>query len=361
VMQTRAAVLEAAGARLTIDQLTFDEPRSGEVLVRLGAAGVCHSDYHVATGEWQRPMPVVLGHEGAGVIDTVGPGVSTLRPGDRVVLSWTPNCGHCRYCVTGRPVLCARPPITATRKFWRAEQPVNIGAGVGAFSEYCVVPESGAIKVHDGVPFEIAAIIGCAVMTGIGAVTNTVQVRPGSSVLVIGCGGVGLAALLGCGLAGAGRVIAADISVEKLELARRLGATDVIDPRVGGVPEQVRDILRGDGVDYAIEAIGLSETIEAAFESLAPGGTAVVVGQVPDGVRINLDPMTMSDREKTIRGSNYGSARPLVDFPHLVELYMQGRLQLDPLISRRIKLEQIDEAFEDIRRGEGTRSVVIYD
>lgn len=365
MVMTDAAVLRAVGEPLTVETLRLVDPGPHEVLVRLRASGVCHSDLHVTNGEWERPLPVVLGHEGAGIVEKTGVGVTLVRPGSHVILSWTPNCGRCRYCATGRPVLCAKPPGGAsvtTRPFrlWHDDDPVHAGAGVGSFAEYCVVPEAAAITIRPDVPFDIAAIIGCAVMTGIGAVTNTVNVAPGSSVLVVGCGGVGLSALLGCGLVGASSIIAVDLSDEKLRTARDLGATHTINAATTDWRETVFELTTGTGVDLAIEAIGRAATIEGCFEVLAPGGTAVIVGQVPDGVRIQIDPMVMSDREKVLRGSNYGSARPSIDIPHIANLYAQGRLDLDALITSRIPLSGINDSLDSLRRGEGTRSVVVY-
>jgi len=361
-----AAVWNGSGQPLKLERLRLVDPGSHEVLVRLSASGVCHSDYHVIAGEWTRPVPVVLGHEGAGVVEAIGVGVASLEVGDHVVLSWTPYCGACPACLRGRPVLCEVASETGNLmrggkpRLWRGGTPVHSGAGVGAFAERTVVPESAAIRIRKDVPLDVAAIVGCAVMTGVGAVINTAAVEPGASVLVIGCGGVGLSAILGARLVSAGQIIAVDIVDEKLALARRLGATDTIDTRSVDLVGEVRRLTGGRGVRYAFEAIGRADTIEQAFEAVAPGGVAVVVGQVADGVRISIDPYVMSDREKTLTGSNYGSARPALDFPRLLNWYADGRLDLDPLIARRICLADINDAFEEIKTGRATRTVIVH-
>jgi S-(hydroxymethyl)glutathione dehydrogenase / alcohol dehydrogenase len=366
VPEVTAAVWDGVGEPLRLERLRLVDPGHGEVLVRLAASGVCHSDLHIVSGEWLRPVPVVLGHEGAGVVAAVGPGVTTVGVGDHVVLSWTPYCGACPPCLRGRPVLCEVAAATGNLmgadgpRLWRGDIGVRSGAGVGAFAEATVVPASAAIRIRRDVPFEIAAIVGCAVTTGVGAVVNTAAVEPGSDVLVIGCGAVGLSAILGAGLVAAAEIIAVDVIPEKLELARRLGATATIDARTEPVVDRVRAITGGRGVRYAFEAIGRGETIEQAFEATAPGGVTVVVGQVADGVRISIDPYVMSDREKTLTGSNYGSARPPLDFPRLLDWYADGRLTLDPLVARRIPLSDINSAFDDLRAGRSTRTVVIH-
>ena len=353
------------GRSFEIEQLELVDPGEGEVLVRLCASGVCHSDYHVVTGGWRRPAPVVLGHEGAGVIEAVGAGVSALEAGDHVhvvvdPLLWTlPPVPH------GRLVLCelaerTRGMMGAAPRLWRGDEPVLSGAGVGAFAEYQVVPETGAVAIRRDVPFEIAAIVGCAVTTGIGAVINTADVRPGSSVVIIGCGGVGLSAVLGAALVSAGQVIAIDRVPEKLALALDCGATATIDASKQDVAEEIKALTQGRGVDYAFEAIGNPRTIELAYEALAPGGCAVVVGQVREGAKVSIDPLVLSDREKTLKGSNYGSARPALDFPMIVDLYAEGRLNLDGLVARRLPLAQIEISLSAIPGGAAARSVIVH-
>ena len=312
---------------------------------------------------------MILGHEGSGIVESVGEGVTTLRKGDHVVLSWTPSCRRCRYCISGRPVLCdmvsqhsanhlsfdGRSRVTSVDK-----GDIYSFAGLGTFGEYTVVPEAGAITIrHDG-PFEQSSLVGCAVTTGVGAAVNTAQVRPSDVVLVLGCGGVGLNAIQGARLVGARKIIAADISDEKLEQARVFGATDLINSGRESFADRVYQLTGGRGVEVAIEAIGLPRTIESAYRVLARGGRAVVVGQVADGMRISIDPFVMSDQELSLIGSNYGSSKPATDFPLLIEHYMNNRIDLDSLVTRVIDLQNINEAFDDMKRGIGIRSVIKY-
>jgi S-(hydroxymethyl)glutathione dehydrogenase / alcohol dehydrogenase len=365
----RAAVFGGRGRPLTIEELEVPaRPKPGEVLVKLAASGLCHSDYHVLRGEWPAPTPLVLGHEGAGVVEAVGEGVTSAATGDHVVLCWTPWCGRCRYCVAGRPVLCDIAKTRASRhvmydgttRLTRGGEPVHSYIALGTFGEYAMVAETGVVRIRSDVPLAQASLVGCAVTTGIGAVLNTARVTPGSSVLVIGCGGVGLNIVQGARLAAARQVIAVDRRPEKLRAARAMGATDALEAGAGDVVEAVRELSGGRGVDYAFEAIGVPALIEAACEALAKGGTAVVVGQVAAGRKVSIDPLVLSDQEKTIRGSNYGSARPPIDFPRILDLYVEGRIDLDSLVTRRIRLDGINHAFEAMGRGEGIRTVIEY-
>jgi S-(hydroxymethyl)glutathione dehydrogenase/alcohol dehydrogenase len=365
----RAAVFGGPGRALAIEELEVPaQPKPGEVLVKLAASGLCHSDYHVLRGEWPAPTPLVLGHEGAGVVEEVGEGVTSAATGDHVVLCWTPWCGRCRYCVAGRPVLCDMAKTRASRhvmydgttRLTRGGEPVHSYIALGTFGEYAMVAETGVVRIRSDVPLPQASLVGCAVTTGIGAVLNTARVTPGSSVLVIGCGGVGLNVVQGARLAAARQVIAVDRRPEKLQAARAMGATDALEAGAGDVVEAVRELSGGRGVDYAFEAIGVPAMIEAACEALAKGGTAVVVGQVAAGQKVSIDPLVLSDQEKTIRGSNYGSARPPIDFPRILDLYLEGRIDLDSLVTGRIRLDGINDAFEAMGRGEGIRTVIEY-
>lgn len=366
-MKMRAAVFHGPGQPLRVEELTVQEPQAGEVLVRMTASGVCHSDFHVVLGEWGAQTPLVLGHEGAGVVEAVGDGVTSLQPGDTVALSWTPSCRRCRYCVSGRPQLCTEAVENAyrnvmpdgTTRLSLDGQPVYSYLSVASFGEYAVVPESGAIKVDADVDPSLAALVGCAVTTGIGAVINTAAVEPGATVAVIGCGGVGLSTVMGAALSSASRIIAVDLSAEKLALAAKAGATDTIDARDIDVPAAIQE-LTGGGVDYAFEAIGRARTIEQAYESLAPGGSAIVVGQVPTGVTIEIDPMAMSGRELTLKGSNYGSARPSIDFARILDFHRRGAIDLDLLIGARIPLDRINDAFDALREGTTARTVIEF-
>jgi S-(hydroxymethyl)glutathione dehydrogenase/alcohol dehydrogenase len=364
----KAAVFYEYNAPLKIEEIDIDKPKRGEVLVKIAASGVCHSDLSVMNGTLPfPPPPVVLGHEGAGVVQEVGADVATVSPGDHVILSWRPSCGKCGYCATGRPQLCqtssmqllqGRLPDGTTRLHKGA---LDIGhfTGVASFAEYAVVPESGVVKIRSDVPLDAAALVGCGVMTGVGAVINTAKVEPGASVVVIGCGGVGLNVVQGAVLAGAEKVIAVDLNPRKLEWARQFGATHIVNPTEGDPITQVFSLTDGLGADYAFEVIGRADTAVQAYHSIRPGGMAVVVGVAkPDDMMVI--PALSLLQEKTLTGSIYGSARPSVDMPKLIDLYMSKKLKLDELVSRRIKLEQINDAFEWMEKGEVARSVIIY-
>ncbi|HLH67378.1 MAG TPA: Zn-dependent alcohol dehydrogenase [Solirubrobacteraceae bacterium] len=364
----RAAVLRAPGRPLEVQELEVSEPGAEEVLVRLVASGVCHSDYHVQLGEWAAPMPIVLGHEGAGVVAAVGERVQGLQVGDSVVLSWSPSCRRCEWCVSGRPQLCSQAEAFAyrsvmadgTTRLRRGDEAVHAYLALGTFGEYAVVHESAAIRVAGSVALEAAALVGCAVATGFGAVVNTARVPAGASVAIIGCGGVGLSAVQGARATAAGPIIAVDLHDEKLDLARSLGATHGVHAGREDPVAAVRAITGGRGVDFALEAIGLPRAIEQAVEMLAAGGSAVLVGQAPDDSRISVDPLRISDRELRIIGCNYGSCRPPVDFPRLLDLCARGVIDLEAMISRRIGLEDVNHAFAAMGAGEGLRSVIVY-
>ncbi|MGB6247313.1 Zn-dependent alcohol dehydrogenase [Gordonia sp. (in: high G+C Gram-positive bacteria)] len=366
-----AAIFRAPDAPLTLETVSIPStPPAGEVLVRMKASGLCHSDLHVIIGEWDgMPTPMILGHEGAGVVEAVGDGVSSVAVGDHVVLSWTPSCGRCRYCVSGRPVLCDKAAEHSanhvsfdggTRITSADGEPVYSFAGLGTFGEYAMLPESAAIAVDAAAPFEQSALVGCAVTTGVGAAVNTAAVRTSDTVLVVGCGGVGLNAVQGARLVGARRIIAADISDRKLEQAKAFGAHEVINTAHEDLAGRISDLTGGRGVEVAIEAIGLPQTIEAAYGVLARGGRAIVAGQVADGVKVSIDPFVMSDQELSLIGSNYGSSRAEVDFPNLIEHYLNRRIDLDSLVTRVIDLDEINDGFEEMKRGEGIRSVIRY-
>lgn len=375
-MDVTAAVFRGPGKRLTIETLQLAAPSAGEVLVRVIASGICHSDLHVVNGEWSAPAPLVLGHEGAGIVEAIGDGVTGVEPGDHVILSWMPYCRRCRFCLAGRPNLCQVVEATTynsvmldgtTRLSMPADHPASPNGVVhsylatASFANWAVVPETAAVRIRKDAPLDKASLVGCAVATGIGAVTNTAKVGMGATVLVIGCGGVGLSCVSGAALAGAAQVIAVDINQANLERAEKLGATTLVNSRVDDLHTVVRDCTGGLGVDFAFEAIGLPSTIELAYEALAPGGTAVVVGQVSEGSKISIDPFVMSDREKTLTGSNYGSCRPPLDFPRIVDLYMNQRLPLEVLIERTIGIEDINSALDAMTRGESARSIILHE
>jgi S-(hydroxymethyl)glutathione dehydrogenase/alcohol dehydrogenase len=367
-MKIHASVLFGEGQECRVEEVELLEPRRSEVLVRVAAAGICHSDLHVIDGVIKKPFPVILGHEGAGVIEAVGEGVTLVKPGDRVILSWTPDCGRCPFCTTGRPNLCDnRAPFAAgtmadgTVRVLLDGQPVYNYAGVSSYAEYAVVPESGAIPITADVPLSVAALVGCAVTTGVCAVTNTAGVEPGSSVAIFGCGGVGLNAVQGAALVNALPIIAIDVFPSKLELARQFGATHTINAREEDPVATIMRLTAGRGADYAVEAIGNPAVMNQAFRSLRKHGTAVAIGIGGPDAEIRIPTQWLVYGERRLVGSFYGSARPRVDFDRMLRLYQAGRLKLDELITRRIGLDGVNEAFAAMRAGEVARSVIVFD
>lgn len=363
----RAVVFSSPGEPVEVVDVDLAPPGPGEVRVTIAAAGVCHSDLHVRRGEWQPPRPLVMGHEGAGTVIETGPGVTGLAEGDHVVLSWVAPCGRCRYCQAGREARCqvaatvVAPGGTmpdGTSRLSRGGETVYHYLGVSSFAEEAVVPAAGAIKVRDDAPLDTVALVGCAVATGVGAVTNTAAVEPGTTVAVIGCGGVGLSVVQGARLAGAARIIGLDLRAEKLALATRLGATDVVDVSAAGAVEALRD-LEPDGVDYAFDAIGLTTTTEQAIAMLGLGGAAVVVGLPPEGARASFEPLVLAEADQRILGSNYGSVRPAADIPALVDRYLAGQLKLDELVSGRRPLEAAAASLDELDAGLALRTLLI--
>ncbi len=362
----RAVVFNGPGQPLEVEELTLAAPKAGEVRVKLVGAGVCHSDLHVFKGDWHHKTPLVLGHEGAGVVTEVGPGVSSPAVGDHVILSWMPSCRECRFCVSGKPQLCETAMnavgtdmmFDGTTRLARADgSPVYHYLSSAVFAEEAVVPAAGAITIRDDAPLEKVSIVGCAVATGFGAVVNTAKMEWGSTVAVIGCGAVGLSAIQAARLSAATRIVAVDVVAAKLEAARTFGATDVVDSTTDDPVAAVRE-LSGGGVDYVFECIGLADTCEQAAAMLAFGGTVVVVGQPKAGTRPSYDALLLSCYEQRIIGSNYGSMRPSVDFPRLVDLYMSGRLMIDELITGHRPLGEAQQAFEDLMAGRAIRTVL---
>lgn len=360
----KAAVLQSApGELIIVDDVEHDAVGPREVLVATKAAGVCHSDLHYMQGKYKTRMPTVVGHEAAGVVLEVGSDVTYVKPGDHVVTCLSVFCGTCEFCTSGRLVLCAKRGTRRGRgepqRLRRGGTDLSQFLDLSSFAERMLVHENAVAVIDPGMPLDRAALLGCAVTTGLGAVFRTAAVRGGSTVAVIGCGGVGLNVIQGAHLAGAARVIAIDQVPGKLELARTFGATDVVDAGAGDAVEQVRGLV-GDGVDYAFEAIGLKPTTEAAFAMLRPGGVATVVGMIPLGVSIELPGVDFM-AEKRIQGSLMGSNQFRTDMPRYAQLYQQGRLKLDELVSARISLEQVNEAFEQMTQGAVARSVIIFD
>jgi S-(hydroxymethyl)glutathione dehydrogenase/alcohol dehydrogenase len=360
----KAAVLRETGKPLTVETIDIDDPGPREVRIRTKACGVCHSDLHMAEGKYPWKYPTVLGHEAAGVVDAVGELVTYVKPGDHVITCLSAFCGECEYCLSGKMSLCENPnlmraPGQKPRLAQGADEVFQF-AHLSAFAEMMLVHEHALVKVREDMPMDRAALIGCGVTTGVGAVQNTARIEAGSTVAVIGCGGVGLSAVNGAAIAGASRVIAIDLSATKLNLAKEFGATDVINPADGDPVKQVRNLVGGGGVHYAFEAIGLKQTAEDAFRMIRPGGTATVIGMIPVGTKIELHGPEFL-REKKIQGSTMGSNRFRTDMPRYIDFYMQGKLKLDELVSQHIKLGDVNDAFEEMKKGEIARSVIMFD
>jgi S-(hydroxymethyl)glutathione dehydrogenase/alcohol dehydrogenase len=361
----KAALLTGPGP-LEVKEIDINGPEDGEVMVRIRACGVCHSDLHSINGARAagQPLPraTLLGHEAAGVVQDIGRGVTTVAPGDHVIMAFHPSCGKCFYCVRGQPQICERtdyPDRRATGARPRLSLdgvPVTQGIGVGGFAEYTCMPEGGVVKVRDDAPLETVCLVGCGVTTGIGAALWTAKVQAGSDVAVIGVGGVGLNIIQGAKLASARRVIAVDLLDNKLEMARRFGATDLVNASREDPVAKVKELTNGY-LDYAFEAIGLPQTVEQAFAMVRPGGTAVAVGVTRGNVTV---PGGAFLQEKKLIGSLYGSASVQAAIPRLVDLYMDGKVMLDELVSRRRPLEEINEAFEDMEKGAVARSVIEF-
>lgn len=358
----KAAVLREVKKPLVIEDVQINKPGPHEVLIRTAAAGLCHSDLHFIEGSYPYPLPAVLGHESAGVVEAVGSEVRTVQKGDHVVTCLSAFCGHCEHCLTGHMSRCVSPDTKRgpqdEPRLKQAAGPMNQYLNLSSFAEMMLVHEHACVKIRKDMPLDRAALIGCGVMTGVGAVMHTSNVRPGETVAVIGCGGIGLAAINGAAIAGAGRVIAIDVIGSKLNLAKEFGATDVVNAKDGDPVKQVVE-MTGGGVHHAFECIGLKQTAEQSFAMTGRGGTANIIGMIPAGVNIELPGVAFLG-EKRIQGSLMGSNRFPVDMPRLVDFYMAGKLKLDEMISRRIKLEQVNEGFEDMKRGEIARSVIVF-
>ena len=359
----KAAVLRQVRSPLEIEEVAIGKPGPHEVLIRTVAAGVCHSDLHFVEGSYPYPLPAVLGHESAGVVEQVGAEVRTVKVGDHVITCLSAFCGHCEHCLGGHMSRCVSPDTRRAKgepsRLKEGESDMNQFLNLSSFAEYMLIHEHACTAIRKDMPLDRAALIGCSVTTGVGAVIHTSNVRPGETVAVIGCGGVGLAAINGAAIAGAGRIIAIDTQGSKLNLAKEFGATDVIDANDGDPVKQVIELTKG-GVHHSFEAIGLKATAEQAFKMLARGGTANIIGMIPVGTMIELHGADFLG-EKRIQGSLMGSNRFPIDMPRFVDFYMNGKLKLDNLISQRIKLEQVNEAFDELRRGELARSVIMFD
>ena len=366
-MKTKAAILFEVGQQLDIREVEVAKPQAGEVLVRMAVGGICHSDLHVVTGHLEAPMPSILGHEGAGTVVEVGPGVTSVRAGDNVIPLWRLSCGECEYCTSARPALCALGMkirstgrlLDGSSRFSLDGSEIKHFLGVSTFSEYTVILEKALVKVPDDIPLQQAALLGCAVITGIGAVMNAAQVKPGSRVAIFGCGGVGLNVVQGAALAGAEKIIAVDLLDNKLDMARQFGATHTVNASSGDPVEQVQSLTQHKGVDYAFEVIGLPKTVRQAFDSLAKRGVAIVLGVTPFETEVSIPIMPLIFEERVLKGSLYGSSRPRIDIPKLIDLYRADKLKLAELLTRTYPFDQINEACAALERGEVARTVVL--
>ena len=365
----RAAALHEYGQPMTVEEIELDDPKDTEVMVRVAASGVCHSDYVFVAGKpfFESPRPIVLGHEGAGVIEKVGAKVTVVEPGDHVVLSWIYACGVCRYCVVGRPNICdfGRGPVIGqgylsdgTTRMRKGDTPYHHFLGISTMAEYTVCDEKSVVKVPGEVPLDKAALVGCAVMTGVGAVINTAKPSPGESVAVFGAGGVGISVIQGAVLSGAYPIIAVDNRAEKLEGALKFGATHTVDASEDDPVEAIKEITLV-GADYTFEAIGNVDVMRQAWDATAKGGTEVVIGGAGMGDEVSLPALDFPFTEKMIRGTGYGGARMSVDIPRLLDLYMAGRLNLDDMVTSTYSLEGVNDAFSDLRAGKNLRGVLI--
>ena len=359
VHKVKGVVAKSKGDPVAIEMIEVPNPSPGEVLIDVKACGVCHTDLHYREGAINDEFPFLLGHEAAGIVEEVGEGVSDLNPGDFVILNWRAVCGHCRSCRRGRPWNCFATH-NATQKMTLDSKELSPALGIGAFAEKTLVAAGQATKVNPAAKPEVAGLIGCGVMAGLGAAMNTGQVSRGDSVAVFGCGGVGDAAIEGSRLAGAHTIIAVDIDDKKLEWAKEFGATHVIDSTKVDPIEAIREITDGNGVDVAIEAIGLPVTYEQAFYSRDLAGTVVLVGVPNPEMKIELPMIEIFGRGGTLKSSWYGDCLPSRDFPMLIDLYLQGRLELDRFVSETIGLDEVEEAFHKMERGEVLRSVVVF-
>ncbi len=366
-MKARAAILNEYQAPLSIEDVDIDPPKADEVLVKIAAAGICHSDYHVMKGEWRSGLPMILGHEASGIVAEVGPGVTDLKPGDRCALSFRSWCGRCRYCIRGRPILCTGydgnprgSMLDGTYRIHRNGEDIPVMGRMGGFAEYAVMPAQQVVPIRADLDMESLALIGCAVTTGVGAVLNTAVVEPGSTVAVIGCGGVGLNVVQGAVLAQASRIVAIDLLDNKLDYAGSFGASDLVNGANGDPVQQVLELTDGLGVDYVFEAIGNVRATEQAIKMAAKGGTIILVGMAPQEQAASFDPLLFVQKELRLLGCFYGSFRPKLDFLRYVDMVTRGQLRVGELISRRYTLDEINEAYDRLGRGEVARSVISF-
>ncbi len=375
-MKIKAAILNEIGAQapyidskpLRIEEIELQPPAAGEVLVKIAAAGLCHSDLSVIDGNRARPTPMVLGHEASGIVEALGPYVNDLQVGDHVVMVFVPSCGHCLPCCEGRPALCepgaeantAGTLISGERRLLRNQQSLHHHLGVSAFAEYATVSRNSLIKIDKDLPLDKAALFGCAVLTGVGAVVNTAKIEPGSTVAVVGLGGVGLASLLGAKMAGASRIVAVDLDDTKLALAKKLGATDCYNARSPDCVAEIREATQG-GLNYAFELAGAIPAFETAYNITRRGGTTVTAGLPHPDKTMALAPTRLVAEERTIKGSYIGTSVPVRDLPRYISMFRQGKLAVDKLLTGRLKFEDINEGFDQMAQGKAVRQVITFD
>ena len=375
-MKIKAAVLRAMGAAhpyavsrpLAIEEVELAPPGSGEVLIKIAAAGLCHSDLSVINGDRPRPMPMALGHEAAGIVEELGAGVADLRVGDHVVVVFVPSCGHCAPCAEGRPALCepgaaangAGTLLSGARRLTLGGSALNHHLGCSVFAEYATVSRHSVVRIDPAVPLDEAALFGCAVLTGVGAVVNTAQMRVGASAAVIGLGGVGLAALIGAQAAGARQIVAVDLADDKLQQARALGATHTVNAGSANAVEQIRELSAG-GVEFAFEFAGSIRALDLAYRITRRGGTTVTAGLPPSTATLALPAVSLVAEERTLKGSYIGTCVPSRDIPRYMALYTQGRLPVDKLLTGRLKLDDINHGFDLLHEGKAIRQVVVFE
>src|SRR5713226_165846 len=364
-MRIKAAIFRAPNQPLTVEEVEVDEPGPYEVLVRTVASGVCHSDLHCVHGSLPTRAPAILGHEPAGVVEAVGSGVTSVKAGDHVIACTSIYCGNCVQCLYGRPHLCVnRAACQRARgekpRLSQKGSPIQQFADLAAFAEKMLLHERAVIKIANDIPLDRAALLGCAVTTGVGAALNTAQVAPGSTVAVFGCGGVGISVIQGARIAGARKIIAVDQFENKLAMGKRFGATDTVDAANTDAVKAIKELTGGAGVDYAFEAVGLKKLAEQCFDAVKAGGTAVIIGMIPVGQKVEIDgPKLLTER--TLKGTMMGGNRFRIDMPRYIDFYLQGRLNLDDMVSKRGKLEDVNEAFAAMKRGEVARTVLMFE
>lgn len=362
----KAAVLYDPNTPLKVEKVTLEEPETNEVLVKIVATGICHSDLHFMKGEMPVPVPVVPGHEGAGIVEKVGPGVTTLQVGDHVVMMVSFSCGKCRYCIEGKPTMCVENlPIQSMatlpgggKRLHKDKNELNHLFGLASYAEYAVVHERSCVKVREDAPLNVVCLLGCGTSTGVGAAINSTGIKPGESIAIFGCGGVGLSAVIGAKLAGAGKIIAIDTLDKKLAMAKKLGADYLINASQDDPMAKVMEIT-GGGADYALECIGNVNVMAQAFASIRFGGKLIVVGMAPLGTTLSIATYEFL-LGKTITGTVQGDINPQIDIPRYIDLFMDGRLPIDKLISKSYTLDEINDAFKDLEKGETIRSIIKF-